>query len=298
MKRSISKVDLIRVKELNLLSYFSNYDPDELIKNGRTDFVTRTYSSLHLSNGLWYHWRTGFGGRTALDYLIKIEGYDFLDAALYLLNLINNQAPVMVKQHTRDSVRFKLPDHAFSNSIAIDYLVKVRKIDKKIVKELVDAGYIYESVYDHAVVFVGYDEFGKARHAMKRSTSSNDKKDVFGSSKEYGFSLSNPSSNVLHVFESTIDLLSYLTLMKMDNEDYRDGNYISLNGVGGSNLALDSYLMKHGYIKHLVLHLDNDKAGDMATEKIKEDYKDKYYVFDRRFKSAKDINEFLINTKN
>ena len=41
----------------------------------------------------------------------------------------------------------------------------------------------------------------------------------------------------------------------------------------------------------------NAKTQDEWNQ-IKEDYKDKYYVFDRRFKNAKDINEFLINTKN
>jgi len=59
MKRHITKRDLSRVKELNLLSYFMNYAPDELIKNGRTDYTTRTHSSLHLSNGLWYWWKIG-----------------------------------------------------------------------------------------------------------------------------------------------------------------------------------------------------------------------------------------------
>lgn len=295
IKKRITKSDLKRVKELNLLSYFYNYFPDELVKNGRTDYTTRTHSSLHLSNGLWYWWKIGRGGRTALDYLIYVEEYSFLDAALYLRDLIDGKKPTMIKQARRESVIFNKPYEHWNNSIAIDYLVNKRKIDKDIVNELISNNYIYQSANDESVVFVGYDEFGEARYAMKRFTNSNMKKDVFGSNKEYSFSLSNPDSNILHVFESNIDLLSYLTLEKLDNQDYKNGNYLSLSGVGGESIALKSYLMKHGNIKHLFLHLDNDEAGNVATEQIKNTYQSKYYVFDKRIKFGKDVNEYLIN---
>lgn len=295
IKKRITKSDLKRVKELNLLSYFYNYFPDELVKNGRTDYTTRTHSSLHLSNGLWYWWKIGRGGRTALDYLIYVEEYSFLDAALYLRDLIDGKKPTMVKQTRRESVNFNKPYEDRNNSIAIDYLVNKRKIDKDIVNDLISHNYIYQSANDQSVVFVGYDEFGEARYAMKRFTNSNMKKDVFGSNKEYSFSLSNPDSNILHVFESNIDLLSYLTLEKLDNQDYKNGNYLSLSGVGGESIALKSYLMKHGNIQHLFLHLDNDEAGNVATEQIKNTYQSKYYVFDKRIKFGKDVNEYLIN---
>lgn len=295
MKKRITKKDLAKVKELDLISYFFNYDPDELIKNGRTDYTTRTHSSLHLSNGLWYWWKTGRGGRTALDYFIHVEEYSFLDAALYLRNLIDGKMPTIIKQKERAQIRFKEPDPDKNNSIAIDYLVHQRKIDKDIVYELISSKHIYQAANDQSVVFIGYDEFGIARYAMKRSTNSNFKKDVFGSSKEYSFSLSNPDSNILHIFESNIDLLSYMTIQKLEGEDYKNGNYLSLSGVGGESLVLKSYLMKHGNIQHLFLHLDNDDAGSIATERIKNEFRSKYHVFDKRIQNGKDINEQLLN---
>jgi len=179
MKRHITKRDLSRVKELNLLSYFMNYAPDELIKNGRTDYTTRTHSSLHLSNGLWYWWKIGRGGRSALDYLIYVEEYSFLDAALHLRDLIDNKTPTMYKQTHRENIRFKKPYEDKDNFIVIDYLVNKRRIDKEIVYELISNKYIYQDAYDYSVVFIGYDEFGFAKYAMKRSTTSNAKKDVF-----------------------------------------------------------------------------------------------------------------------
>ncbi len=52
-KRFISKKDLARIKELDLLTYLKNYEPQELVKKSRNDYVTRTHGSLHISNGLW-----------------------------------------------------------------------------------------------------------------------------------------------------------------------------------------------------------------------------------------------------
>ena len=87
-KRYISKKDLAKVKELDLLTYFKNYAPEELVRKGRNDYVTRTHSSLHMSNCLWCWWAQSIGGRSALNYFIDVEGMEFLDAALYLRDLI------------------------------------------------------------------------------------------------------------------------------------------------------------------------------------------------------------------
>ena len=40
-RKGISKVDLKRVKSLDLLTYYQNYEPDELIKNGWNDYSQR-----------------------------------------------------------------------------------------------------------------------------------------------------------------------------------------------------------------------------------------------------------------
>ena len=61
-RKGISKVDLKRVKSLDLLTYYQNYEPDELIKNGWNDYSTKTHSSLHMSNGLLgeeHWWKNG-----------------------------------------------------------------------------------------------------------------------------------------------------------------------------------------------------------------------------------------------
>ena len=75
----IRKSDIAKIKELDLLTYFKNYGPDELIRNGRNEsYYLRHHDSLKLSNGMWYWWSRGIGGKTALDYLIKVEGFTFI----------------------------------------------------------------------------------------------------------------------------------------------------------------------------------------------------------------------------
>lgn len=294
MRKRIKKDQLKRVKEIGLLTYFQNYYPENLIKNGKTDYTTKTHSSLHMSNGMWFYWRTGVGGRSALDYLIKVEEYEFKDAVYHILDLLNSKDPVHIVQAKRTSVRFKLPKPNSDNKIIIDYLVNKRKIDLEIVNYFIQHCFIYESQNDHSVVFVGYDEFCTPKFATKRATDTNTKKDVFGSNKEYSFSISNQNSDTLHVFESAIDLLSFLTILKNNNEDYLNEHYLALGGVSGSSFpALSLYLKKHGQIKFIYLHLDNDKAGDLATTIIYDVLKTKYYVFDHRNYKFKDLNDFL-----
>lgn len=47
---------------------------------------------------------------------------------------------------------------------------------------------------------------------QKRATDGDWKMDVFNSNKEYSFQLVNKESDVLNIFESAIDLMSFQTL--------------------------------------------------------------------------------------
>ena len=61
-----------------MLSYLQTYEPHELKRSGPNEYCTRTHDSLKISNGKWCWNSRGFGGRTALDYLIKVRGMDFV----------------------------------------------------------------------------------------------------------------------------------------------------------------------------------------------------------------------------
>lgn len=298
----ISKKDLKRVKQLDLLSYFKNYDPDELIKTSRGDYVTRTHGSLHLSKGLWCWWTKEIGGKSALDYFIKVEGKDFLQAALYLLDLINGKKPELVCIEKQTSkYEFKLPLKNEDCSKLKEYLIKKRCLDSEIIDYCLENKLMYECKTDHSVVFIGYDSHRLASYACKRATDSDWKIDVAGSDKRFSFSIRNPSSKTVRVFESAIDLLSFITLMKRNGLDYKADNYLSIAGatlIGKSiekskiPVALEQFLFDYSMDK-IILHLDNDRAGIETTKKIFYWLYDKYDVRNQPPRNAKDFNEML-----
>lgn len=65
------------VKRMDLLTYLKNYEPYELVHFSGNTYTTRTHDSLKISNGKWMWWSRGIGGRSALDYLIKVKEYSF-----------------------------------------------------------------------------------------------------------------------------------------------------------------------------------------------------------------------------
>ena len=89
----VTKEQIAQAKEWDLLSYLQTYEPQELKRSGPNEYCTRTHDSLKISNGKWCWNSQGIGGRTALDYLIKVRGMDFVGAveALcgYRLSLIH-----------------------------------------------------------------------------------------------------------------------------------------------------------------------------------------------------------------
>lgn len=252
-----------RAKEWDLLSYLQAYEPGELTKKRPTDkeYRTKTHDSLVISNGRW-NWTTrGFGGKTALDYLIKVRDMPFVEA---VRTLCGEQAPALSSQPVTRPPEppraFVLPEVARCATAAVSYLQR-RGIDADIISRCIQAGIFYESRNYHNCVFVGRDKAGKARFACMRGTVGDFKADAPGSDKRYNFCLTatGPPCGVLAVFESPIDALSLATMRKLARTPWDRCNYLSLGGT--SPLALLQFLKDHPEIKQVYLCLDNDKAG-------------------------------------
>lgn len=312
MKTYYSKETLQKIYDIDLYTYLSNYEPDELIKVNRNTYMTREHDSLRISNGLWYWFSQGVGGRSALDFLKIVRGYSFLDAVELILKKTNTVPIVMYKYEKEPEYytnkRLILPEKNFNNRIAIKYLQK-RGIDPSIIKECIDNDLIYEDKNYHNVVFLGYDKYHNPKYANLRGTYSNYKGEATGSDKGYSFRLNSiNNSKYLHLFESSIDLLSYATLLKIDGKNYKETNLLSLAGIykpskdfSNSKIpkVLQNYLNENRNITSIILHLDNDKAGQEATLGLMNALKNKYKVYSFPPKSGKDFNEYLqIKLKN
>lgn len=102
------------------------------------------------------------------------------------------------------------------------------------------------------------------------------------------------------VFESAIDALSYLSILKLRGHDWRRANCLSLGGVcpprknGESKfpMALGQYLKDNPNIETVVLCLDSDAPGRSAAAAIKTQLS-AYAVIDNPPRDGKDYNDLL-----
>lgn len=293
-----------RAKRMDLLTYLQTYEPHELVRFCGNVYTTRTHDSLKISNGKWCWWSRDIGGRSALDYLIKVRGMTFPEAVIQIDGqaAIKPLVPCKV-QISAEPMKLLLPEKNENNAFVIAYL-KRRGIHRDIIDYCIQSNRLYESRNYHNAVFIGFDRHGTQKYGMLRGTCNRRYMgEANGSDKHYSFSI--PASDKctkLHLFESAIDLLSYCTLVLFYGKDWRQENYLSLAGVykpkqntEESTLpaALLQFLKDHPHIEGISLHLDNDAAGRLAAEAIHNTLCNTYTVFDEPPKNGKDYNDYL-----
>lgn len=299
--KGVTQEEIRSAKEMDLLTYLRNFEPQELVHLGGGNYCTKTHDSLKISNGMWMWFSRGFGGRSALDYLIKVKEYPFVEA----VNIINGQeikrkSPVFSCPKPEEK-KLLLPEKSPDNSRIIKYLSD-RGIDMEVIRYCIKEGFIYESLPHHNVIFLGFDENKIARYAAYRAT--NNLKilgDAAGSNKKYCFHITQQNSKALHIFESAIDLLSYATLLKNQGEDWHKESLMSLAGVYGKRrdgtakvpVALQKILSANEKIKELHLHFDNDKAGRIAAESVRTILGKEYEIKDEPPPAGKDFNDYV-----
>ena len=147
------------------------------------------------------------------------------------------------------------------------------------------------------------DQQGKAQYAALRGINTDFIGEANGSDKNYSFSIpAEKMSDKVHVFESAIDLLSYATMQKLDGKEWRMEHLLSLAGVyqpakeiekSKVPAALIRFLTEHSDVKEIVLHLDNDRTGRLATKAIQTVAPEKYRVKDQPPMKGKDCNDML-----
>lgn len=294
----VSKEQLTAAREVDLLTYLRCFEPQELVHISGSTYATRTHDSLKISNGKWFWWSRGIGGRNALDYLTTVRRLSLPDAVQRILSAGGVPLAEPPRRKARPTKSFSLPPRHADNRRVFSYL-RGRGIDPEIINHCIKHGLLYESAQHHNCVFVGFAG-DRPAYAMQRGTLQ-DKRfvgEVVGSDKRYSFAvpMTPGDSLTLCVFESAIDALSYLTLLKQRGRDWRKANTLSLGGVGKEDRqlppALSRYLKAAPHITRIVLCLDNDEPGRKAAAVLKELLRG-YEVIDRPPVRGKDYNDLL-----
>jgi hypothetical protein len=290
----VNAEQIARAREVDLLSYLQANEPRELQRSGPNEYRTVSHGSLVISRGMWYWNRGQVGGRSALDYLIKVRGMGFVDAALTILGSRAAPVPSLREEIPPPRKAFALPATERFPTHMLSYL-QGRGIHADVLRKCVDDGTVYESrdKGKAVCVFIGRDGTGTARFAHMRGIYEKYHRDADGSDKRFSFSLpaQDPDSRSLAVFEAPVDALSHTCLFPEF-----DGPRLSLGGT--SDVALTAFLERNPHIEHVSLCLDNDEAGQTAARKIQtalaDSHPDIIATIDPP-KHGKDYNDMLLH---
>ena len=284
----VSSAQITQAKRMTAIEFLQRYRAQELVPaKSHGEFQLRSHDSFKINaQTSFWHWKSrDIGGRSALDYLIKVEGMKFVDAVLALCE----QAPGYIPPEPQPEKKppFALPAAAVDNRRVYAYLLR-RGISRNVIDTCIRAGILYESAKYHNAVFVGRDETGVARYAFLRGTYSRGepfKAEAPGSDKRYSFCVPpKQQSGRVAVYEAAIDVLAHWSL-----EHTQDKFRLSLAGIyapadvqtprpARTPAALDAFLDRHPEIREIEVCTDNDQAGRYAAEQIKQAYQDRYCV--------------------
>lgn len=295
-----------KAREMDLFTYLKTYEPQELVHFGGSTYCTREHDSLKISNGKWYWFSRGIGGRSALDYLIKVKELPFIEAVERIAGNSEISTSVSATPSKQKVKTLLLPEASPTADRVTRYLTG-RGIDRELIDFCLQSGRLYESLPYHNAAFIGMDRYGKPRYASLRGTGTDFKGEATGSDKRFSFSIPAKSeSDTLHLFESAIDLLSYATIQKDEGMDWQSDHLLSLAGVykpkaelqeSSLPLALKQYLGDHHGIRKIVLRLDNDRTGRMTEKALTEMLAGDYTVASYPPPSGKDYNDYLSHMK-
>lgn len=155
------------------------------------------------------------------------------------------------------------------------YLIKVRKIAPKIVYDFIEKGMLMQETNKDgykSALFVGYDEQGMVAAICKRACSpqSKFKQEAAGCDYSYGWLYDpevdsrmlaygkehyNPNKTLI-CFESEIEKMSYLSLMRLEGKDINQYAYLSTGSANKYKTIID-VVKRNGY-KEVLVGYNND----------------------------------------
>ena len=297
------------------LSGIASYLGFNVIKKGHV-FCLQEMDSLVIFNDLTWKRFSNKGnitGGTTIDFVMEYGNLqrnsfesEFVAALRFLLDYgsyksfshdeiksINKKHSEEIKIRDSENKEMILPEkNPTGYKRAYAYLIQKRKLSANVVNYFVRNKLMYEEKEHHNIVFLGYDSERKIRFATKRGTMDiNGQKyrgDVEGNDKRYGINIVNKNSDVVNVFEASIDMMSYCDLYN----DLDKTNKIALSMV--ADLPLETFLKENPNIKNINLYLDNDEAGRKNALIIQKKYQELgYHVKDNVVPYGKDMNEYL-----
>lgn len=274
------------------LEEFLRFRGEKLIPSGREKRLAKDHSVTVRGNE-WYDHAEERGGH-AVSFVQRFYNLSYPEAVTMLLGgEVGTIYPSAAERVEEPPKPFALPSIHSDMRRVYAYLVKHRSIDRSVVAYFAREKLLYEDAKYHNAVFVGADEEGIPRHAHKRSTNSYGKAfrlNVEGCDPRYSFHHMGTDES-LYVFEAPIDMLSYITLHP---QEWQRHSYVACCGT--SIQPVVKMLERMPQIQTVLLCLDNDEAGHLATQRMKAQLEANYTV-KRLVPENKDWNDDLTTVR-
>ena len=284
----VTKERVAAARRMTAIEFLRRYRAADLVKSSaHGEFELKSHDSFKINgeSSLW-HWKSrGIGGKSALDYLLHVEGCSFVEA----VRLLCDEQPVFTPQnhleveHRRPP--FELPPKS-PTSTRMEAYLRCRGISQAVIDHCLQAGILYESLPYHNCVFVGRDADGVPKYAALRGTYTYGKQfkaESTGSDKRFGFCIEPAQeSGTVAVFEAAIDAMAEMTLAGDAADKYR----LSLGGIYAPEdgkpihlpAALEEFLRRHPRVQSIEFCLDNDPPGRAAAAALARLYGERYRV--------------------
>ncbi|WP_158841323.1 toprim domain-containing protein [Polaribacter sp. L3A8] len=274
-------------KRIKLIEFFKKlgFTPKKITNNDTwflSPFRNETTPSLKINNhnNIWYDFGEGCGGNI-LDFVMKLHQCD-IKKSLEILSS-NNFSFHQQKEKTTipEKSNYSITKVAeLSHFNLIDYL-NSRKINIEFAKQfLFQVHYSFDSIKEY--YGIGFmNDFGGWEIRNKSFKGCLGKKSI---------TTINNNSDVICLFESWSDFLSYLTLKKHIPEE----NFIILNST---SLIKKTFELIEGYSK-IKCFFDNDEAADNAFNIICKYSNVKVEDYRVHYKKFKDLNIYLQQKNN
>ena len=284
----VTKEQVAAARRMTAIEFLRRYRAGDLVKSSaHGEFELKSHDSFKINgeSSLW-HWKSrGIGGKSALDYLLHVEGCSFVEA----VRLLCDEQPIFTPQKhlevERQRPSFELPPK-FPTSTRVEAYLRCRGISQAVIDHCLQAGILYESLPYHNCVFVGRDADGVPKYAALRGTYTYGKQfkaESTGSDKRFGFCIEPAQeSGTVAVFEAAIDAMAEMTLTGDAADKYR----LSLGGIYAPEdgkpihppAALEELLAQHPQVNRIEFCLDNDPPGRAAAAALARLYGERYQV--------------------
>lgn len=286
---------------------FLNREGIEIKKNSANSYCSKEHNSLVFKrnqSGEWrFYWNSQGLQGDLISYVQLIKGLGFMEAVHYINDSSPNRYSSIPKRVKRPYVPkikeekpYEFPELADNTDVAFKFLVEERGLDAKLVQNLIDEKLILQTRKYRNILFPYYIN-GEMVNAEVKGTwrSRKDNRYFRGNlnnvALERGFTLKFGEPDTLYFFESTIDMLSFRTLMP----NVPNCLLVSMAGLREEVVAYYTKMYPDASISFCI---DNDDGGDdFYYGKMEVKYPNSEYWLFEEGKTAKDWNELLLNYK-